>query len=262
MDLHKYIIKNPIIPITVACNMIAHECIKENGIPHTSDIKTTIKAVVTQLNNLIEHDKSIFREYRELYPTEANDGFEIIEVCEYHDYRYYCNTDLSVVNFYDLLSKYNLVLQDHGLNQLTTFDQTNSEYSIDSEISIHDCMQLTEAISTVVTLIYNRVEKITNNTFDSIFTESTKHVRLTKLLPEIKESLRKLVDDKITKGRPSTITEKKIQAAIELAETCKGKDQKELSLPATIEKLKKSRFALTKADREEVAEIYLRTRSS
>jgi len=262
MDLKKYINSDPIMTIDTACSIIANAYIHQNGIPHTSNITDFINSLTLELEKLIELDKSIWRECRTKSPYDIETGSYIV-VEEYCYEDYYCDTHYSVVNIVDLLNSYNSILKEYGIKEIELITNNNHPSCPDIHFATNDIMELSEALSLAVKDLYNRDDKITNDLFDAIFAEFTNRIsyKFTKLLPNFKSYLRQLADDKFTTGRLSSITTKKIQAAIELAEWYKDKDSKELSYNDILERLKKSRIYLLKKDRNDVANIFLKTKS-
>jgi hypothetical protein len=115
---------------------------------------------------------------------------------------------------------------------------------------------LTTSIINIVKNIIDREGKITVETFDAIFVESMINVResiVTDTLPEIKKILRDELKFKVTKGRPSAVTSKKVLAGICLADSFKGVISSEKTT-ALIKEIKD--IGLLKPDRAEVIEIF------
>jgi hypothetical protein len=188
-------------------------CITRYKIYCSGNLKTLTGRIRSSLLDILESGLPITKKYR-IYCGE--DEYE--EVCL--DEFFYRGGNLGdcIVNFNELFSHYNKVLQSNGTLPLTILgSQSVSSTSTMSEIQSEAIIGLTKAIAAIVKNVFDRDDKLLTDTFEQLFSENTsqfsdKHIR--KILPEIRSNLRSIVDDKITKGRLSSITTKKMQAAM------------------------------------------------
>jgi len=264
MELSKYLEKNPIVSMAVAYKLLAYATIIQHGLSNTEKLPNAIKRIEYYLNELSKKNEATDVKFIDV--EEDGDGM-------FHNYRISIkeaemtgryDEGASTVNVIELLKSYNLELASDSIPAIyLSFSSVDDINSPTAEPSRQTILHLVETIAKITKNISGRDDKITNDTFDKIYAEFTNVINdsfLKSLLPEIKSNVKTVVDDKITKGRLSSTTAKKIQAAIYLAEEFKDKDVKKLGEVDCSDHLKKHNTGLSKVDREDVAHIYYATR--
>lgn len=248
--------KNPMIPVSDALALLTQLSVANNALSYPETLNEAVRRTQKHIQSIMFSTNSITKE---IYAVEE-DGYEneiLFEPDEEYIKRYGYSKSDSLVNVLELLSAYNNVLIVNGKQPLseTMYQKTNGD-----TVNLRDLGELTKAIADIVMNIVDREDKIKVETLDAIFNEATNGIKdeaIRSRLPELKSLLREQLDDQITKGRISNVTDKKILAGIHLAEKYKG--NKAPNCPQLVGDI--NGFMLKKPDKEHVAKIYFKHRS-
>lgn len=253
MELTKIIEKNPMISYGVAKTLLANATIMQHGVSATETIPVAISRITNTLARVMSSNENIHRVYRK-------SEFEVIDEEAAMEDGY--SADSSTVNLAALLECYNKSLESDNLPRIELSLTPNKHEINNSDLSRSSILHLVEIVAKITNNLCGRDDKLTNDMIDRIYSEFTNGISdsyIQSLLPEIKSSVKAVVADKITKGRLSNITAKKIQAAIFLAESFKDKNPKQMH-SELLTHLQKHNNDLAVADREDIAAIYLETK--
>lgn len=269
MNFSEYIQKNPIIDMDIAYDLLAYLSVTQHGIAYPETIAKALERIANHAANLTETNKNIprkFIRFTEVSPDLAAEypqsQYHEVFGSEIHTIGY--DWHVSSVDFVKLLHYFNEGLISNGLSPLQLLPRQDAPIELSSISSSPDeILELVKGVAFVVRAIVDREDNVKTDTFEKVCNEAFHQIKdkfLHDLLREIKKSLKVIVKDKITKGRPKTITIEKMRASIDLAESFKDKKYKELSLTEVIEHLKRHHSGLATPDRQDVASVYLTTR--
>lgn len=222
MDLCKRLELNPNVTMDTALKILANLSVFHLGLELDESFDQAIDRYGKLIGKLMLSDDRITKYYFTVCNEE--DGRTV----KFPVDQSYVNDngpemDISDVNILELMSCYNERLKSNGKEPIPLTMQNAEKAAVDA-IKVSDICEFANGLADAVINIVSREDKLKVDTFEQIIDETTSSIKgnvCAEALPEIKRLYRDKFDSFITKGRIKAVTDKKIQAALQLMENYK-----------------------------------------
>jgi len=256
MGFVELLLKDPVVKMQTAIDILSYETVMQHGVDYGDSFSSCRDKYFESILKFIVKSNDPSIKYVALYVDEAQEKLYNID-----KYNRGFSISKSTVDFKILLHLYNNDLKRHDKQPISIpgyDDHCYNNNDNDKELSDAKIAELVKSIINVVKHTFFVEGKLKKDDFDANYIEYTRIItdkKLLNVLKIVKLTLKEMFADYFTKGRVETVTDKKIQAGIHLAETFRGDKYSDKDTPNMNKAL--LQIDLPKKDKLHVINIFL-----
>ena len=261
MTFEEMLESTPMMRTSKAIPILTHLTLTQYGALSSENLDSASQRISKHLTNLMLSSDNITKRFFAITPRDKyKDDVEL----EYESYLHMDeNNSYVLVNFLELFDEYNKHRGHDGLDSIKLSPNSPSEQASVQTMPQSTLIEFATAVSQVITNIVARDDLLKADTLGSILDEGFKPIvdsTIIAALPKIKSELSTILKGKITKGRLSSVVDKKIHAGIHLADTIKGEDVSDATRVKCGKEIMK--FDLPASDRNHVVDVFVEYRKA